>query len=275
MEAGRYQKGRLSMIKIGTSGFSFDDWKGPVYPSDIKKEDMLHYYERELGLNILEVNSTYYALPSQKSMESMSRKTSPEFKFAVKANKKMTHEIREKESNRLIDNKEVFEKFKYSIEPLINEGNLLCVLAQFPYSFYANKDNLEYLRVFKERMGNIELVIEFRNKYWHKDSVMKFLSDNDMGYCIVDEPKLPNLMPFVPLATSDIGYFRLHGRNTNWFNAPTSVRYDYVYTEEELLEFIEPIKKIADNTPMTLVFFNNCHAGSAVKNALMLIKMLS
>lgn len=54
------------MIKIGTSGFSFDDWKGPVYPDNIKKQDMLSYYEKDLGFKILEVNSTYYALPSQK-----------------------------------------------------------------------------------------------------------------------------------------------------------------------------------------------------------------
>ncbi len=262
------------MIKVGTSGFSFDDWKGPVYPPSIKKQDMLPYYERELGLNVLEINSTYYALPSQKSMEGMSRKTSSEFEFCVKANRNMTHEIREKGSNKLIDNKDIFEKFKYSIEPLSKEGKLLCVLAQFPYSFYSNKDNFEYLKFFKERMGDIKLVIEFRNKYWHKDKVTKFLSDNDMGYCVVDEPKLPGLMPFSPLSTSDIGYFRLHGRNTNWFNVPTSVRYDYLYSEEELLEFIEPVKKIDDNTSVTLVFFNNCHAGSAVKNAIMLIKML-
>ena len=262
------------MIKIGTSGFSFDDWKGTVYPDNIKKQDMLSYYEKELGFKILEVNSTYYALPSQKSMETMSGKTSPGFEFVVKAHKSMTHEIREKGSNRLIDNKDIFEKFKYSIEPLTKEGKLLCVLAQFPYSFYSNKENFEYLKVFKERMGDINLVIEFRNKYWHKDNVMKFLSDNDMGYCVVDEPKLSGLMPFAPLATSDIGYFRLHGRNRNWFNVPTSVRYDYLYSEEELLEFVEPIKKIADSTSAILVFFNNCHAGSAVKNAIMLIKML-
>ncbi len=263
------------MIKIGTSGFSFDDWKGLVYPDNIKKQDMLTYYEKDLGFKILEVNSTYYALPSQKSMETMSQKTSPKFEFVVKANRAMTHEIREKGSNRFIDNKEVFEKFKYSIEPLKNEGKLLCVLAQFPYSFYSNKDNFDYLKVFKERMGDIKLVVEFRNKYWHKDYVMKFLSDNGLGYCVVDEPKLSGLMPFVPSATTDIGYFRLHGRNKNWFNAPTSVRYDYLYSEEELQEFVDPIRGIADSTSATLIFFNNCHAGSAVKNAIMLIKMLS
>ncbi|MFQ5964040.1 MAG: DUF72 domain-containing protein [Candidatus Scalinduaceae bacterium] len=262
------------MIKVGTSGFSFDDWKGPVYPANIRKQDMLSYYEKEIGLKILEVNSTYYALPSQKSMETMSRKTSPEFEFVVKAHKAMTHEIKEKGSNRLIDNKDVFEKFKYSIDPLKSEGKLKCVLAQFPYSFYSNKNNFEYLKVFKERMGDIKLVVEFRNKYWHKDNVVEFLSDNDLGYCVVDEPKLSGLMPFVPLATTDIGYFRLHGRNKNWFNVPTSVRYDYLYSEEELLEFIGPINKIAVDTSITLVFFNNCHAGSAVKNAIMLIKML-
>ena len=95
-----------------------------------------------------------------------------------------------------------------------------------------------------------------------------------MGYCIVDEPKLPQLMPFNPEATSPIGYFRFHGRNPNWFNVPASVRYDYLYGEEELREFIFPIKMIASKTEKVFVFFNNCHAGSAVKNATMLIRLL-
>jgi uncharacterized protein YecE (DUF72 family) len=81
-------------------------------------------------------------------------------------------------------------------------------------------------------------------------------------------------MPFAPRATSSIGYFRFHGRNSNWCNAPTSVRYDYRYSEDELEEFIPPINDIAAKTNTVLVFFNNCHAGSAAKNAIMLAQLL-
>ena len=77
------------MIKLGTSGFSFDDWVGVVYPPKIKKQDMLSYYEKELGFKCLEINSTYYTLPSQKSMEGMLKKVSADFEFTVKAFKGM------------------------------------------------------------------------------------------------------------------------------------------------------------------------------------------
>jgi uncharacterized protein YecE (DUF72 family) len=82
------------------------------------------------------------------------------------------------------------------------------------------------------------------------------------------------LMPYLPRATSEIGYFRLHGRNKNWFNVPMKVRYDYLYTEGELKEFIPDIKDISKKTAKTLVFFNNCYSGSAAKNAVQMAKLL-
>ena len=84
------------MIKIGTSGFSFDDWKDTIYPPGLAKEKWLAFYEQELGFKALEVNFTYYSLPSVKSFEGMSRKTSADFSFVVKAFRGMTHEIRDK-----------------------------------------------------------------------------------------------------------------------------------------------------------------------------------
>jgi len=262
------------VIKIGTSGFSFPDWKGTVYPQGIKDRDMLSYYERELGFKALEVNFTYYTLPSQNSFIGMSKKTSEGFEFVVKCFKGMTHEIRDKGTKRIIDNREIFDKFVYSLQPLVLEGKLGCVLAQFPYSFFPNGESFAYLRSFKERLGEIPLVVEFRNIYWLKDSTFSFLGDIGVGYCVVDEPKLPKLMPFIPRATSDFGYFRLHGRNQNWFNVPTSVRYDYLYSEEELKSFVQPIREVEARTGKTLIFFNNCHGGSAARNALELLRML-
>ncbi len=81
------------MIKIGTSGFSFPDWKGAVYPVGIREGDMLPFYEKELGFNVVEVNFTYYTLPSQKSLAALCQKTSSSFEFVVKSFKGMTHKI--------------------------------------------------------------------------------------------------------------------------------------------------------------------------------------
>jgi uncharacterized protein YecE (DUF72 family) len=262
------------MIKIGTSGFSFPDWKGTIYPAGIRERDMLSFYEKELGFNTLEINFTYYTLPSQKSFAAMSGKTSKGFEFVVKSFKGMTHEIRDKETGAMINNQETFKKFKYSLAPLVEDGKLACVLAQFPYGFFPNRENFDYLQRFKGEMKDIPLVIEFRNQTWLKDQTFQFLERNGIGFCIVDEPKLPKLMPYLPRATSDIGYFRFHGRNPNWFNVPTSVRYDYLYSAWELEEFIPGIKEISQKTAKTLIFFNNCHAGSAAKNAAQMAKLL-
>jgi len=116
--------------------------------------------------------------------------------------------------------------------------------------------------------------VEFRNKGWAKPETFEFLKKNNLGYCAVDEPKLPRLMPFVNEVTSDIGYLRFHGRNKNWFNAPTEVRYDYMYSEDELKEFVPEIKKMEKNSKNLYILFNNCHAGKAVKDAKKLKTML-
>lgn len=263
------------MIKVGTSGFSFPDWNGPVYPIGLPERDRLSFYEKELGFHSLEVNFTYYTLPSQKSFSAMSKKTSKEFEFVVKAFKGMTHEIRDKETGAMLDNRETFKKFKYSLAPFAEDGKLACVLAQFPYGFFPNRENVGYLGKFKEEMGSIPLVMEFRNHTWLRDETFQWLEKNRVGFCIVDEPKLPKLMPYLPKTTSEIGYFRFHGRNPNWFNVPTSVRYDYLYHETELKKFVPDIKDISKKTAKTLVFFNNCHAGSAAQNAAQMAKLLA
>lgn len=262
-------------IKIGTSGFSFRDWKGTVYPPGLPEREMLPYYEKELGFRALEVNFTYYTLPSPKSLSAMSKKTSADFEFVVKAYKGMTHEIRDRETGKMVDNRETFKNFKSSLAPLISEGKLASVLAQFPYGFFPNRENLNYLRRFREEMGDIPVICEFRNENWVREETFDFLSKQEIGFCIVDEPKLPKLMPYLPRATTRIGYFRFHGRNPNWFNVPSSVRYDYLYSEEELKEFVPDVLEVSQRSARTFLFFNNCHAGSAAKNAAEMAKLLS
>lgn len=262
------------MIKIGTSGFSFPDWIGTIYPSNIKKGDMLPYYEKKLGFTITEINSTYYTIPSQKSFTGMMRKTSKDFEFTVKAHKSLTHEIKDKVTGKFIDNKDSFKRFIYSIDPLKKENRLTAVLAQFPYSFHTTKENYDYIKAFKDNLGDIPFVVEFRNANWHNEKSTTFLIQNNIGYCVVDEPKFKSLMPYNPTATTDLGYFRFHGRNPHWFQASVSERYDYLYTKEELQSFVPDIKKINDSVQKTIVMFNNCHAGKSVINAKEMMEML-
>ena len=252
-------------ILIGTSGFSFDDWIGEVYPQNIKKQEMLPYYENVLGFSTLEVNYTYYALPSARTMESFVRRTSDKFSFAVKAYKGMTHERNEKTRGQ-------FRTFKEGISPL--GKSLKALLFQFPYTFLPTQENIDYLKVLKGEFQDYESVVEFRNSRWFDDRHMDILEELSLGSCVVDEPRLKGLLPFRPALTSETGYFRFHGRNKAWFREPVEVRYNYLYSEEELREFVEPIKDVASRAETTFVFFNNCHAGKAVKNAQMMKELL-
>lgn len=255
----------MGNILIGTSGFSFNDWVGTIYPAGIRKQEMLPYYERTLGFKALEVNYTYYSMPSAKTMESFAKRTSQDFAFVVKAYRGMTHEIG--------DNvKQLCKRFKEGVEPL--NGNMKAILFQFPYMFVPDKEHMDYLRILREEFSGYESIVEFRNAKWFDDRYVEMLKELAFGYCVVDEPKLKGLLPFSPQLTSETGYFRFHGRNTSWFKVPLDVRYNYLYSEKELEEFVAPVKDIASRAKTTYLFFNNCHAGHAAKNALMMIDIL-
>jgi uncharacterized protein YecE (DUF72 family) len=267
------------MIRVGTSGFSFKDWRGTIYPADLDPKDNLIYYQERLGFDCVEINATYYTLLSDKSFAGMERKTGEGFEFVVKAYRGITHDPFDK---RLGDKKpdsamamENIEKFLYSIHPIKEKNKLGAVLLQFPVFFYPTRPYIEYLMACKERFRDIPLVVEFRNRAWAKPETFNFLRKNELSYCSVDEPSLPRLMPFINEVTSDIGYLRFHGRNTRWFNATVDERYNYQYSDEELRAFIPEIKEMNRKSEKMFVFFNNCHAGFAVKNALSLLNLLN
>lgn len=263
------------MIKVGTSGFSFEDWRGPVYPPGLKKGQWLAFYERDLGFKALELNYTYYRMPSARTLEGLSRKTSADFEFSVKAHQDMTHNISDKSTGKLMDTSAVFTSFYRGLEPLIQDNKLACVLLQFPYAFRPTEEHLAYLRRARDLLADGNLVVEFRNRAWLTDETFCFLRAHDLGYCAVDEPRLKGLVPFASEVTSAVGYLRFHGRNRNWFNAPMAVRYNYLYCDEELQEFIEPAHRMASHAQKLMVFFNNCHMGQAARNALTFARMLT
>lgn len=253
------------MLYIGTAGYSYKDWIGPFYPEGIKPKDMLWYYSQHF--DFVEVNSSYYHMPGRQLFEGMSRKTPEDFKFAVKLFGGFTHE-------RSLGSQEA-RQFNFAIEPLVEKGQLICLLAQFPYSFHYNDKNMDYLKSLREWFGNTEINVEFRNQQWIRADVMQHLRTLGLGFVCVDEPGVRGLIGKVISTTASVSYLRLHGRNAaKWYGSEGSDRYNYLYSREELLEWIHGIRELEANSRTTVVSFNNHPLGKAIENARMLVNML-
>ena len=255
------------MIFIGTAGFSYQDWKGAFYPENQDKKYMLEYYSSNFP--VVEVNSTWHALPSPKGILSMARRTAPDFQFIIKAYKGLTHAYK--------DNLGEFEGFREVLRPMEDHGKLACVLAQFPWGFKNCDANRGYLRFFREQLPAQDIVVEFRNEGWINDETMDLLRELCMGYCCVDEPQLHGLVKPHVLLTGDIAYVRFHGRNyeTWWDRRRQSwERYDYLYNEDELSEWLPGLLRLDDKAQRTYVIFNNHYRGKAPRNAVMMANML-
>jgi uncharacterized protein YecE (DUF72 family) len=252
------------MIKIGTSGYSFKDWKGTFYPEDVASKDMLGYYAQRF--DIVEVNATYYRLLPASTFEGMVQKTPDGFEFVVKANQATTHEGTDEG---------VVKEFTESFQPLVDAGRFRGILAQFPWGFRNTPKNRDYLVACRSRMRDVPYFVEFRHNSWLTPEVGDLLKANELGYVCVDEPQIGQMVPPIATATTDTGYVRFHGRNKRtWWNKEAGDRYDYLYSEEELEAWVGKIRNLIEKTKDILVFFNNCHDGQAPRNAQQLRLML-
>ncbi|MDK2878543.1 MAG: hypothetical protein PWR06_1259 [Thermoanaerobacteraceae bacterium] len=254
------------LILIATSGYAYKDWKGKFYPEDIKEKDMLAFYSKVFPFT--EVNSSYYSMPSSYMFYHMMKKTPEGFVFVVKAFGGMTH------GGDLSDS--TVDKFKEAIKPLADEKRLGCVLLQFPYSFHNNEKNRDYLKKFRDRMGDLPLAVEFRTVDWLTLDSIKLLRENKMAFVCVDEPPIKGLLPPVVVATGPIGYIRFHGRNSRkWYAHEKSYeRYDYLYSEQELSEWVPKIRELSHKTELVFIAMNNHFNAQAVINAKQLLSLL-
>ena len=257
----------MAEIIIGTSGYYYDDWKGNFYPDNLQKKDYLTYYSDHF--NAIELNFTYYRLPDEHQIKKMIGKSCNSLRFVVKAYRGLTHEL----SNNSIDT--ILPRFMDGIAPLIEEKLLGAVLLQFPQGFHYTAPNRFYLKNLIVASKPLPLCVEFRNKEWLRDSVYSGLRELDAGFVCVDEPDLSGLIPPMVLSTSELGYVRFHGRNKkNWYGTDSTSRYDYLYSEEELKEWLPRISEISSQTGKLFIFFNNHAKSQAVTNARMLMNLL-
>ncbi len=243
---------------IGTSGFSYDDWYGFFYPDKLPKNKRLEFYCQHF--NSVEINSSYYKIPTQQTIKRLTDRTPAEFEFIVKVNRETTH--------RRIENEAALKQLNAALLPMREAEKLKGLLVQFPYSFKNNEQNRKYLSETAAFCKGNPLFFEFRHSSWIKAAIPSFLKSLGVGYVNVDEPLLPGLLPPQEIVTSDFGYIRFHGRNeTKWWSGQGSERYDYLYSENELKSWTGHIKEILRKTLKTYIFFNNHPRGQAIQNA--------
>jgi uncharacterized protein YecE (DUF72 family) len=256
----------MSVILIGTAGYSYKDWKGVFYPEGLPDKEMLGFYAGQFPFT--EINTTFYRMPNPFMLSNMAAKTPPKFHFFIKAFQGLTHKR----------DAELFPEFVAALSPLASEGRLAGVLAQFPNSFRKNPDNRAYLGRFRDALGpDIPVVVEFRHREWVEDeTTFDLLAELNLSFVCVDEPQFKSLVPPLFRATATPAYVRFHGRNYQkwWHHDHPDERYDYLYTEEELTQWIPRLHALERSADTVYVSMNNHRRGQAVINGRMLRDLL-
>ena len=246
-------------FSIGTCGYSYEEWREVFYPKDLRQTEYLRFYS--LVFPFVELDFSWYMMPKPDNLEAMAKQTNPEFLFSLKAHKSLTHEIGEEWIQSA-------EQFASAAEVLSSKGRLAAVLIQLPYRFSYTADNRIYLGNLCSTLSPLPLVIEFRNEAWYQRRVFEELEKRKITLAMLDRPDLPGLPPETQILTSDMAYYRLHGRNADqWWNGNATSRYDYDYSPQELKDRARALIALSKKAGKVFVAFNNHARGNAVKNA--------
>ncbi len=240
----------MAKWRVGTSGWVYPHWRGVFYPHDLPQREWFAYYARYF--DTVEINNTFYRLPSEETFDMWRTQAPAGFVYAVKANRYITH-IR-----RLRDCAEPLERFLARVRRL---GTALGpILYQLPPRWKPNLDRLSsFLALLPTGLIH---VMEFRDPRWFIPEVFDLLQKHGVGFCIYHMPEQET-----PLAvTADTVYIRFHG---------TGVLYGGSYPDENLLLWTRRIRAWIQQGYHVYVYFNNDAYGHAVRNALTLKNMLS
>lgn len=249
----------MAKVYVGTSGYSYKDWRGVVYPESASPSEYLSLYAREFSF--VELNFSYYRRPTPEMCSSFLDKTPDDFIFAIKGHRSMTHDRKE-------GWKREADEFRLGIAPLESSGRLASVLLQFPYSFHRTRENRLYLSEVCGHLEGLPLAVEFRSREWQLPEVEEGLLERGITTVNVDAPGLENLPVPAAVLTAPLGYVRFHGRNEgSWWTGTNVSRYDYLYESRELEEWVERVRAMMVKAAVLLVAFNNHHKGQAVQNA--------
>ncbi len=270
-------------IRIGTCSFADDALVKAWYPRGISTgEKRLRYYAEHF--DTVEIDSSFYRLPSEETTAAWAERVGEDFVFHVKAFAPMTrhgvrHEVLPAHVQELLEPDErgrvermprevrarVFDAFKEAVEPLRAAGKLGGVLFQMaPYIVFRER-SLEYLEWVREQLEGYEVLVEFRHYSWFDDEnraeTLAFLEQHRLTNVIVDAPRseAKNLIPTIVALTTPTAYVRLHGRNAKAWNVrggSAAERFDYLYDEKELAEWVEPMHELSEQAAQVFALAN-------------------
>ncbi|SES37883.1 DUF72 domain-containing protein [Salipaludibacillus aurantiacus] len=262
----------MSQINVGVTGWGDHRilYEGISSPSKKLEAYAGHF-------PVVELDSSFYAVPPEKNITKWINETPPSFQFVVKAYQGMTGHQRGE--NPFKTQEEMFKAFNDAIRPFKEAGKLAMVLCQFPPWYDCQRKYVDYIKYVREQLREFDAALEFRHQSWYSDDykerTLEYLKEDDWIHSICDEPQAgERSIPFVPVTTHDEKAFvRFHGRNTAGWNKPVKgegwreVRYLYDYSEDELKELEEKVKRISQKVNKTYVVFNNNSGGHAAGNA--------
>ncbi len=222
-------------LYVGTSGYSYKEWKGSFYPEKIPAKEMLRYYSERLST--VEINATFYRMPKAEMLQNWQQQVSPGFRFSLKASQRITHFKRLKETA---------EETKYFLETASVLGEQLgVILFQLPPNM---KKDLPRLESFLAQLPPATpAAFEFRHPEWFDDDVLELLRSQNRPLVVSDTDDLPTTHID---KTADWGYLRLRRVN---------------YSEENLAAWVERIR--AQNWKETFLFFKHEDEGTGPKLA--------
>jgi uncharacterized protein YecE (DUF72 family) len=258
----------VGKVCIGIAGWSYPDWKGIVYTDS--KVDQLEYVSR--FVDCIEINSTFYRPPFEKTTKSWLQRTSGkrDFFFTAKLHRDFTHKGK-------ID-AEMVKYFHKGFEPFLEACKLKQLLAQFRYDFADCTDSRRHLsRVVENFHDAFELAVEVRHKSWQEKDALGFLQELGVSVCNLDYPTTWNSFNLQHCTVGRSGYFRMHGRNREkWFSkAGRDETYDYYYNPEELAGIYNRIEELVKAFEFLTVIANNHYRGAELANAVELKALLS
>ena len=234
----------MGEIRLGTSGWDYPEWVGPVYPVH-GASDKLRFYAQQFP--VVEVNSTFYRLPPPTVAASWARRTPAAFRFAAKFPRTITHE------RRLVSADEELARFLEVLRPLRDAGKFVAALLQLPPSLSFEPGPVRDFYASLPR--DLPVAVEFRERSWLAPASYALLREFGLAHVVVDGPHLPPVLE----VTGPFAYVRWHGHG-----AP--LWYDYTYSAAELAAWVPRVRELAEEAPVVYGFFNNHFRGDAATN---------
>jgi len=294
-------------IRIGTASWTDPTMTAPgvFYPRGADTaEERLTYYAATFP--IVEIDATYYALPSARVAAAWVDRTPPDFVFDAKAHalmtgqpteaKRLPKDIRAALPEELAAKPRIYAKdlpaelrdevwrlYLAGIEPLRASGQLGSILLQFPKWFFPTSESRDLILEARQRLGKVRSAVEFRSETWFNEKnherTLAFLTDNSIPLVLVDGPQglRSSIPPLAAVTSSELAIVRFHGRRVETWEAtgiPVVERFRYLYSEEELREWVPRIREAAEEARELHILMNNCYANYGSTNARELAAML-